>query len=166
VSPPASPPIRSLTDADRDAAVRVINEAARWYAEILPTHEVPDPEMTAEQWAAEAARMTWFGAEVEGELVGVVGLEYVDDVALLRHWYVAPGRQRQGIGTLLRRHLEAAVEGVDRVIAGTYAANHKARRALEAAGYRRSADPDAVLRTYYRIPDDRRSTSVTYERPV
>ena len=160
------PTVRTLTGADREQAVRIINTAARWYAEFLPPDEVPDPEMTPEQWSAEAARMTWYGAEVEGVLRGVIGLEYVADVALLRHWYVDPGHQRRGVGTLLREHLEAQVRGVDRIIAGTYAANSRARRALEQAGYRPCTDSDVVLRTYYRIPDDRRTSSVTYECPV
>jgi pimeloyl-ACP methyl ester carboxylesterase/RimJ/RimL family protein N-acetyltransferase len=159
--------IRTLTEADRDAALRVINDAARWYAEILPADEVPDPEMTSAQWRQESARMAWFGAESdEGELVGVLGLEYVDDVALLRHWYVSPAHQRRGVGALLREHLERQVTGVDRVIAGTYAANVIARRALEAADYYLSADSDDVLRRYYRIPDVRRMSSVTYERSL
>jgi pimeloyl-ACP methyl ester carboxylesterase/RimJ/RimL family protein N-acetyltransferase len=155
--------IRKLSDADQTAALRVINEAARWYAEVLPADEVLDPEMTPEQWIAESARMTWFGAESGGTLVGVVGLECIDDVALLRHWYVDPAHQRRGVGTMLREHLEAAVVGVDRVIAGTYAANSRARHALEAAGYRLSTDIDEVLSRYYRIPEVRQSSSVTYE---
>lgn len=163
---PGTPTIRALTVTDREAAVRVINDAARWYADFLPPAEVPDPEMTPAQWSAESERMTWYGAFVDGVLVGVIGLEYVADAALLRHWYVDPATQRRGIGTLLRGHLERQVASVDRIIAGTYAGNTRARRALEQAGYRASTDPQAVLRTYYDIPDERRTSSVTYERHV
>ena len=49
-------------------------------------------------------------------------------------------------------------------IVGTYAANYKARGALEKAGYRLSPDPEAVLRAYYSIPEDRLTSSVTYEK--
>jgi RimJ/RimL family protein N-acetyltransferase len=166
VMTPLEPSIRSLTQDDRTDAVGVINEAARWYADILPPSEVPDPEMTPEQWTRESERMRWYGAYVNETLVGVIGLEYVDDVALLRHWYVLPQLQQSGIGTLLREHLEQHAVGVERIIAGTYAANTKARHALEKAGYRLSADPGAVLDAYYAIPADRRRTSVTYERDV
>ena len=47
---------------------------------------------------------------------------------------------------------------------GTYAANYKARGILERAGYVLSADSEAVLRTYYDIPEERLRTSVTYEK--
>jgi GNAT superfamily N-acetyltransferase len=160
----AEPLIRPLTPADARAALEVINTAARWYREFLPPEEVHDPEMTDAQFEAEARRMTWYGAFAGEALVGVMGLEYRGDAALLRHAYVLPGGQRQGVGTRLREHLEAEVRGVSRLIVGTYRGNFKARAALEKAGYRLSSDPEAVLRAYYTIPEDRLKGSVTYEK--
>jgi RimJ/RimL family protein N-acetyltransferase len=162
----ARPEIRALTAADRDAALAVINAAARWYRDFLPAEEFHDPEMTPAQWEAEARRMAWYGAFVEGALVGVMGLEYVKDAALLRHAYVLAEHQREGVGTCLREQLEARVRGVRRIIVGTYRENYKARRMLERAGYTLSPDPEAVLRTYYSIPDDRLKSSVTYEKAL
>lgn len=165
---PRSPDLllRSLTAADRDPALAVINEAARWYREFLPPAEYHEPEMTAEAWEAEARRMTWYGAFLGGTLGGVMALEYVRDVALLRHAYVLPDQQRHGIGARLLAHLESQVRGVGRIVVGTYRANHKARSALVKAGYRPSADPEAVLRAYYAIPEDRLRSSLTYEKPT
>jgi GNAT superfamily N-acetyltransferase len=161
-----NPIIRPLAHADRDAALAVINTAARWYREFLPPAEIHDPEMTAEQWTAEAQRMTWYGAFVGDSLAGVIGLEYVRDVALIRHGYILPEYQRQGVGNRLREHLEGEVRGASRLIIGTYRGNYKARRHLEKAGYTPSPDPAAVLRTYYDIPEDRLQSSVTYEKPL
>lgn len=158
--------IRPLTQADRDRALSVINAAARWYREFLPAEEYHDPEMTSAEFEAEARRMTWYGAFVAGALVGIMGLEYVRDAALLRHAYVLPEHQRLGIGSRLREHLEAQVRGVRRLIVGTYAGNYKARAALEKAGYRCSADSEAVLGAYYSIPEDRLHSSVTYEKAI
>jgi GNAT superfamily N-acetyltransferase len=158
--------IRALTLADRDAALAVINAAAGWYREFLPPEEYHDPEMTPAQWEAEARRMTWYGAFVAGTLAGVMGLEYVQDAALLRHAYVLPDHQRRGVGSRLREHLERQVQGARRIIVGTYAGNYKARGALGKAGYRLSPDSEAVLRAYYSIPEDRLRSSVTYEKPV
>ena len=160
------PQIRALGAADRDAALVVINTAARWYREFLPAGEFHDPEMTPSQWETEARRMTWYGAFVEGALVGVMGLEYVRDAALLRHAYVLAEHQREGIGTCLREHLEAQARGVGRIIVGTYRENHKARGMLERAGYTLSPDPESILRAYYSIPEDRLKSSVTYEKTL
>jgi GNAT superfamily N-acetyltransferase len=120
--------------------------------------------MTLESWAKEARRMTWYGAFDGVDLVGVIALEYARDAVLFRHAYVLADRQRQGIAATLHNHLERAVCGVDRIIVGTYAANYKARGALEKAGYQLSPDPEAVLRAYYDIPEDRLRSSVTYEK--
>jgi GNAT superfamily N-acetyltransferase len=160
------PNIRALVPGDRDAALAVINTAARWYRDFLPPQDFHDPEMTAEQWEAQARRLAWYGAFDGNVLVAVGALEHVRDAALLRHGYVLPEHQRHGVGALLREHLEHQVRGVSRIIVGTYAANFKARGALDKAGYRLSADPEAVLRAYYAIPEDRLKSSVTYEKQL
>ena len=164
----AVPPVvvRPLRAADREAALAVINEAARWYREFLPPGDYHEPEMTAEEWDQEAQRLTWYGGFVGGRLAGVAGLEHARDVALLRHGYVLPDFQRTGIGARLVEHLEGEARGVDRLVVGTYRDNYKARRALEKAGYRPSLDPEAVLRTYYSIPEARLRSSVAYEKTL
>jgi len=158
--------IRSLTLADREAAVAVINEAARWYREFLPPEEYHEPEMTADEWDREARRLTWFGVFVGERLIGVGGIERVQDVALLRHGYVLPDFQRAGLGARLVERLEREAAGVKRLVVGTYRGNYKARHALEKAGYRESPDPEAVLRAYYSIPEARLRSSVTYEKTL
>ena len=157
---------RRLSEDECEAALGVINTAARWYRDFLPAGEYHDPEMSASDWHAEAERAQWYGAFLDDALVGVMAREYVLDVALLRHGYVLPEHQRQGVGSRLMAHLEGEVGGVARIVVGTYAANVKARGALERAGYRQSADSEAVLRRYYRIPEDRLRSSVTYEKPI
>jgi GNAT superfamily N-acetyltransferase len=156
--------LRPLTAKNKDPALTIINTAARWYREFLPAAAYHDPEMTPADWDVEALRMTWFGAFLRRRLVGVMGLEYVRDVALLRHAYILPEYQRRGVGSDLLNHLEAQVQGVSRILVGTYAGNYKARHALEKAGYRLAADSEALLRTYYGIPEDRLRSSVTYEK--
>jgi len=164
--------IRPLTVADRAAAVEVINRAASWYRDFLPAQDLHDPEMTEAQWDEEARRLTWYGGFLDGALVGVMGLEYSHDAALLRHAYIAPEHQHRGIGLRLSEHLEDLVRreqagrGSRRIVVGTYARNHKARGALEKMGYRLSVDSAAILRAYYAIPEDRLRASVTYEKPL
>lgn len=162
----APPVIRTLGSGDREPAVEVINTAAGWYREFLPPEHHHTPEMDGAAWEAEARRMTWWGAFAVDRLVGVMGSEPLRDVTLLRHAYILPGYQRKGIGTALLRHVEGRLPRGGRVIVGTYAANYKARRMLEKAGYALSTDSESVLRAYYDIPEDRLTTSVTYEKVV
>lgn len=158
--------IRALTADDCAAAVAVINRAARWYREFLPPEDLHEPEMDEAEWQAEGRRMTWWGALIDNRLVGVMGSEPIGEVALLRHAYILPDHQRQGVATALLGHIEQRLRDIERVIVGTYAANHKARGILEKAGFCLSADSEAVLRAYFDIPEDRLRTSVTYERKV
>ena len=162
---PQQPSIRPLTQADRAVALEVINVAAQWYREFLPPEQLHSPEMTPEQWDAEARRMTWYGAFVDARLVAVMGLEAKGDAALVRHGYVLPEHQRRGVGGTLLAHLER-VSGAPRMIIGTYAANFKARSRLEKAGYRLCADSPAVLARYYDLPPDRARASVAYEKSL
>ena len=77
--------------------------------------------MTPDEWTQEAERLTWYGAFDLDTLLGVMGLEYVKDVALLRHAYILPDQQRHGIGSLLREYVEKQMRGVSRIVVGTYA---------------------------------------------
>jgi GNAT superfamily N-acetyltransferase len=127
---------------------------------------VKDGSHTASPLVSAARRLAWYGAFDGDVLVAVGGLEHVHDAALLRHGYVLPEYQRRGVGALLREHLEQQVGGGTRIIVGTYAGNYKARGALAKAGYLLSADPEAVLRAYYAIPENRLASSVTYEKQL
>jgi len=156
--------IRKLTRDEGAAAVEVINRAARWYREFLPPQDLHDPEMDEARWREESRRMTWWGAFRHDALVGVMGCEPIGEVALLRHAYILPGHQRQGVASALCEAIEERLVGIRRIIVGTYAANYKARGILEKGGYRLSPDSEAVLRAFYEIPEDRLRTSVTYEK--
>jgi GNAT superfamily N-acetyltransferase len=143
----------------------VINEAAEWYREFLPPDHQRAQEMTPEEFDAEAARMTWYGAFQDGALIGVAGLEPVGGAVLFRHAYVLPSKQHAGVGTLLLEHLERVAAKMHAIV-GTYAKNVKARSMLEKHGYQLAADSVAVLRRYYDIPEDRLMTSVIYEKKL
>lgn len=52
-----------------------------------------------------AASAAFWGYERDGALVGVMGIQPVRDVHLIRHAYVRPDSQRQGLGGALLKHL-------------------------------------------------------------
>ena len=53
--------------------------------------------------------MSFFDWEVNGELVGTIGFEPIKDVTLIRHSYVLPRWQKQGIGSKLLNHIKGLV---------------------------------------------------------
>ncbi|MBI2370723.1 MAG: GNAT family N-acetyltransferase [Deltaproteobacteria bacterium] len=163
----SAPPtvIRECAERDREALYAVINEAsALAYRAILPPEAYHEPQMPMAELQQEMARVRFFAAEAAGTVVGVMGYEYCQDVALIRHAYVRPAWQRRGIGAALLRHVEGLIRGVPRIVLGTYAANAPAIRFYEKHGYRVVRDSDAVLRQYYEIPEVQRQASIAMEK--
>lgn len=153
--------IRRTEDADLKQVLAIINEAARAYRGIIPADRWHEPYMPEQELASEiAAGISFWVAEDEGQLLGVMGIQDKGPVALIRHAYVAPTTQRRGVGTKLLRHVEALAGKP--VLIGTWA---DASWAIDF--YRRNgftlvppADKDRLLRTYWSIPERQIETSV------
>lgn len=153
--------IRSLDRRDFDAILAVINEAAAAYRGVIPADRWHEPYMPAEELERElAAGVSFAGFDEQGGLAGVMGAQPVQDVMLIRHAYVRPGRQRKGIGARLLGHL---VAGTDRpVLIGTWAAARWAIRFYEKHGFKMvtADEKDRLLRRYWNIPERQIETSV------
>jgi len=139
----------------------IVNAAAQAYRGVIPADRWHEPYMPAEELASEIADgvMFWV-AEDDGRMVGMMGIQDKGDVALVRHAYVAPGAQRQGIGRRLLRHVQELAGKP--VLVGTWAA---ATWAIDF--YRRNgftllspAEKDRVLPRYWSIPARQVETSV------
>ena len=68
----------------------IINEAAKAYEGVIPADCYHQPYMPMDELEREMKRMTFFGWEANGELVGIMGFEPIKDVTLNRHAYVLP----------------------------------------------------------------------------
>jgi len=137
----------------------IINEAARAYESIIPADCYHQPYMPIEELEREMKRMAFFGWEVGGELVGVTGFEPIKDVTLIRHSYVLPGWQRQGIGSRLLEYLMGLVN-THRLLVGTWVDAFWAIDFYEKHGFRLLPDKDDLLKTYWDIPQRQIETSV------
>ena len=158
-----------MEEGDIEEALRIINEAAKAYREVLPPHVYKEPQMTSEEFIEERRRIRFFVAEAAGEIIGIIGYEYVGDVALVRHAYVKPAYQRRGVGTALLNHVENIItsEGrVSKIVVGTYGDAYWAIAFYSKHGYRLAADSDHILRRYYQIPDVQRENSVALWKPA
>jgi len=158
--------IRPCADDDRWAILALVNAAAEVYRGVIPADRWHEPYMPPDELDGEiAAGVRFWGYEDDGELVGVMGLQPVRDVELIRHAYVAPDRQRGGIGGALLEHL--AERTAARMLVGTWAAAEWAiafylRHGFAHVGRERTAE---LLRAYWTIPERQIETSVVLARP-
>jgi len=151
--------IRQCQPSDTQRIHAIINEAARAYDGVIPADCFHQPYMAMEELEREIKRMTFFGWEVNGELVGVMGFEPIKDVTLVRHAYVLPRWQRQGIGSKLLGYLKGLVM-TSRLLVGTWADARWAIAFYQKHGFSLLPDKDELLKTYWDIPQRQIETSV------
>lgn len=154
--------IRACARSDVDAIYAVVNDAAEAYRGVIPTDCWHEPYMPRDELDAEiAAGVVFAGAYDEsGHLLGVMGLQHVQDVALIRHAYTRTDVQGRGIGTALLEHLKRETDRP--LLVGTWKAAEWAIRFYERHGFRRveEAEKNALLRRYWTVPPRQIDTSV------
>lgn len=145
--------IRKCTPAELDEICAVINDAAEIYKENIAPDRWKDPYMPVAELQGEINDgVVFWGAYENGILVGVMGLQDVGDVALVRHAYTRTTSQGKGIGSKLLVHVSAETDRP--VLMGTWAAATWAIRFYENHGFR-LVSPDQkeiLLRRYWNIP--------------
>jgi len=160
MSPPDAT-IRPCASADFDAVYAVINAAATAYAGVIPADRYHVPYMPEDKLRDEIAAGVRFWAWHDREgLSGVMGIQDVDDVTLIRHAYVMPARQGAGIGSRLLAHLMSLPHRP--LLVGTWADATWAVRFYERHGFRlvTPEEKDRLLRRYWSIPERQIETSV------
>jgi len=162
----AYPRVRPLHHEDIDRALAIINQAALAYKGLIPADCWHEPYMPEEELRAEIAAGVNFSVyEDEGRLLGVMGRQDLVRVTLIRHAYVDPGTQRQGVGARLLREILQQVPGP--VLVGTWAAAWWAIRFYENHGFRlvTQEEKDRLLQTYWTISPRQVETSVVLADP-
>jgi GNAT superfamily N-acetyltransferase len=158
--------IRRCRDDERETILAIVNAAAEAYRGVIPADRWHDPYMPAHELDREiAAGVEFWGYETDGELVGIMGIQPVGAVDLIRHAYVLPRSQRHGIGSVLLEHLARSTER--RILVGTWSAADWAIRFYERHGFE-LVSPErtrTLLQTYWSIPDRQIETSVVLANP-
>jgi N-acetylglutamate synthase-like GNAT family acetyltransferase len=153
--------IRRCRDDERGEVLAIVNSAAVAYRGVIPADRWREPYMPASELdEAIAAGVEFWGYEDDGELLGVMGIQPIDDVDLIRHAYVKPGRQRGGIGGALIEHL---MDSATRpVLVGTWAAAAWAIAFYRRHGFEQVSPEEKtrLLRRYWDIPERQVETSV------
>jgi len=128
------------------------------YEGAIPSDCYHQPYMPLDELEREMKRITFFGWEVD-ELVGVMGFEEVKDVSLIRHAYILPQWQKQGIGSKLLNHLRG-LTATSRLLVGTWADAPWAIRFYKNHSFKILPNKDELLKTYWDIPQRQIETSV------
>ncbi len=153
--------IRKAAREDRGSILTIINAAAGAYRGVIPADCWREPYMPPAELEHEVADGVIFWlAEVEVTPVGVMGIQDKGEVALVRHAYVAPARQRAGVGTALLRHVLAL--GERPVLIGTWAGASWAIDFYGKHGFTlvSAGEKDRLLRRYWSIPARQAEASV------
>src|SRR6266581_4656759 len=113
--------VRPCADNERPTILAIVNAAAEAYRGVIPDDCWHEPYMPSSELDSEiAAGVAFWGYEMDGALVGVMGIQPVRDVDLIRHAYVLPAHQRHGVGAALLQHLRQ--RSARRMLISTWAA--------------------------------------------
>jgi hypothetical protein len=81
--------IRRCDDRDFDRIWTIVNDGAQSYKGIIPADRWTDPYMSGEQLRHEISEgVVFWGYQDAGSLLGVMGIQAVQDMTLIRHAYV------------------------------------------------------------------------------
>jgi GNAT superfamily N-acetyltransferase len=160
------PSIRRCSDGDREAIFAIVNAAAEAYRGVIPADCWHEPYMPLSEVDAEiAAGVEFWGYADGGELLGVMGIQRLGDVDLIRHAYVLPASQGRGVGGALLEHLMKAAPRP--VLVGTWAAAEWAIGFYRRHGFEQvtAQQKDELLGRYWSIPERQIETSVVLANP-
>ena len=158
--------LRRVREEERPLTLGIINAAAEIYRGAIPRDCWHEPYMSDSELHEQIrAGVEFWGYEQQGRLVGVMGTQAVRDVDLIRHAYVHPSCQGQGVGGALIGHLRGL--SARRMLVGTWAAAEWAIRFYRRHGFElvSPARKTILLKTYWHIPDRQIETSVVLANP-
>jgi N-acetylglutamate synthase-like GNAT family acetyltransferase len=153
--------IRQCVRDDFEQIYDIINDAAQAYKGHIPDDRWKEPYLSRDYLHHEIdAGVVFYGFENESQLLGVMGIQDVQDVTLIRHAYVRTRDRSRGIGGKLIDHLKRMTTRP--TLVGTWAAATWAVRFYEKHGFSIVSweEKEMLLRKYWSIPERQTETSV------
>lgn len=156
-----TPVIRPCAESDEPAIFRIINDAATAYQGVIPEDRYAVPYMSLDELKQEMSNgVNFWGVEIGGQLIGVMGIQDKGDVALIRHAYVQTSSRQGGIGTRLLNHIIGFTDKP--ILIGTWEAASWAIAFYEKNGFalvpqEKKAE---LLQRYWDVPERQIETSV------
>jgi GNAT superfamily N-acetyltransferase len=153
--------IRPCNAQDFELIWTIINDGASAYKGVIPEDRWQEPYMPREELRHEIGDgVVFWGYEESGELTGVMGIQNLGEVTLIRHAYVLTSSQGRGIGAQLLSHLRGLAKAP--MLIGTWADAIWAIRFYEKHGFQiiSPGEKDRLLKKYWTIPERQAETSV------
>ena len=153
--------IRKCDGRDLETIYSIINDAAKKYNGFIPKDLWKVPYMPLEELKHEIeGGVVFWGYERNEVLIGVMGMQHVKDVTLIRHAYVRPSEQGKGVGSDLLSFLRN--QTTRPILIGTWADAVWAVRFYENHGFGLVSpkEKNRLLKKYWSIPESQVQTSV------
>ena len=158
--------MRCCDSRDFDLIWAIINDGASAYKGIIPEDCWTEPYMSRKDLQHEIDEgVVFWGYEENGTLTGVMGIQPVRDVVLIRHAYVRTSDRKRGIGAQLLAHLRMMAKAP--VLIGTWADAAWAIRFYEKHGFQLvpAREKNRLLKQYWTISERQSETSVVLADP-
>ena len=158
--------INEYTKNDTSAILHIINDASLRYKGIIPDDCWHEPYMSERELVDEfkdGVRM--YGHHLNNKLIGVIGIQEVKDVILIRHAYTLTSQQGKGTGSALLEYLLKKNQN-SRLLVGTWKNAVWAIRFYEKFGFILHAKEQStlLLKKYWKISSKQIKNSVVLER--
>ncbi len=153
--------IRPCDHRDFDQVWSIINDGAQAYKGTIPADRWIEPYMSREKLQHEIEDgVEFWGLTEAGILLGVMGIQHVKDLTLIRHAYVRTTSQKRGIGGQLLSHLRELTSAP--VLIGTWTDAIWAIQFYERYNFQLvgPVEKDRLLKRYWKIPERQIETSV------
>ena len=160
--------ITEYSKNDISNILNVINDAALQYKGIISDDCWHEPYMSEQELINEfnnGVRM--FGYSKNNKLVGVMGIQELQDVTLIRHAYTLTHYQGKGIGNSMLKYL-LEINQSSRLLVGTWRKAIWAIRFYEKFDFILHAEKQTVhlLKKYWKIPLKQIQNSVVLEKKL
>ena len=146
--------ISEYTKSDTSKILHVINDASLRYKGIIPDNCWREPYMFEQELINEFSdKFRMFGYHHNNKLTGVIGIQEVKDVIIIRHAYTLTSYQGKGAGSTLLEYLLKKNQN-SRLLVGTWRNATWAIRFYEKFGFilHTNEQSTLLLKKYWKIP--------------
>ena len=158
--------IKKYTKNDTSKILHIINDASLRYKGIIPDNCWHEPYMSKQELIDELSdEVRMFGYHHNSKLIGVIGIQKVKDVILIRHAYILTSHQGKGTGSVLLKYLLKKNHN-SRLLVGTWRSATWAIKFYKKFGFilHTKNQSALLLKKYWKISSKQIKNSVVLER--